>query len=63
MFAIAESVRNEFCLKITGKVRARPEGTVNVNMPSGEVEILGHEIEVLNASVTPPCLLYTSRCV
>ena len=54
MFAIAESVRNEFCLKITGKVRARPEGTVNVNMPSGEVEILCHEIEVLNASVTPP---------
>ena len=54
MFAIAESVRNEFCLKITGKVRARPEGTVNANMPSGEVEILCHEIEVLNASVTPP---------
>ena len=54
MFAIAESVRNEFCLKITGKVRARPEGTVNVNMPSGEVEILCHEIQVLNASVTPP---------
>ena len=47
MFAIAESVRNEFCLKITGKVRARPEGTVNVNMPSGEVEILCHEIQVL----------------
>ena len=54
MFTIAESVRNEFCLKITGKVRARPEGTVNANMPSGEVEILCHEIEVLNASVTPP---------
>jgi aspartyl-tRNA synthetase len=54
MFAIAESVRNEFCLKITGKVRARPEGTVNANMPSGEVEILCHEIEVLNPSVTPP---------
>ena len=54
MFAIAESVRNEFCLKITGKVRARPEGTTNPNMPSGEIEILCHEIEVLNASVTPP---------
>ena len=54
MFAIAESVRSEFCLKITGKVRARPEGTTNPNMPSGEIEILCHEIEVLNASVTPP---------
>ncbi|MBK8401257.1 aspartate--tRNA ligase [Propionivibrio sp.] len=54
MFAIAESVRNEFCLKITGKVRARPAGTINANMPSGEVEILCHEIEVLNPSVTPP---------
>ncbi|MBI4741183.1 MAG: aspartate--tRNA ligase [Betaproteobacteria bacterium] len=54
MFAIAESVRNEFCLKITGKVRARPEGTVNPNIPSGEIEMLCHEIEVLNASVTPP---------
>jgi aspartyl-tRNA synthetase len=54
MFKIAESVRNEFCLKITGKVRARPAGTVNANMPSGEVEILCHAIEVLNASVTPP---------
>ncbi len=54
MFAIAESVRNEFCLKITGKVRARPTGTVNVNMPSGEVEILCHEIDILNLSLTPP---------
>ncbi len=54
MFAIAESVRNEFCLKITGKVRARPAGTVNPAMPSGAIEILCHSIEVLNASVTPP---------
>ena len=54
MFATAESVRNEFCLKITGKVRARPAGTVNPNMPSGEIEILCHAIEVLNPSVTPP---------
>ena len=54
MFAIAESVRNEFCLRITGKVRARPAGTVNPNMPSGEIEILCHSIEVLNPSVTPP---------
>jgi len=53
-FKIAESVRNEFCLKITGKVRPRPAGTTNANLASGEIEILGHEIEVLNASVTPP---------
>ncbi|HZX30563.1 MAG TPA: OB-fold nucleic acid binding domain-containing protein, partial [Rhodocyclaceae bacterium] len=54
MFKVAESVRNEFCLKITGKVRRRPEGTTNANLASGEIEILCHEIEVLNASVTPP---------
>jgi len=54
MFAIAESVRNEFCLKITGKVRMRPEGTRNSNLASGDVEILCYDIEVLNASVTPP---------
>ena len=54
MFAIAESVRNEFCLKITGKVRRRPEGTTNANLASGEIEILCHDIEVLNPSVTPP---------
>ncbi|MDO8989354.1 MAG: aspartate--tRNA ligase [Sideroxyarcus sp.] len=54
MFAIAESVRNEYVLKITGRVRRRPEGTENKNIPSGEIEILCHEIEVLNISVTPP---------
>ena len=54
MFAIAESVRNEFVLKITGRVRRRPEGTENKNLPSGEIEVLCHEIEVLNVSVTPP---------
>jgi len=54
MFAIAESVRNEFVLKITGKVRRRPAGTENPNLPTGEVEILCHELEVLNPAVTPP---------
>jgi aspartyl-tRNA synthetase len=54
MFAIAEGVRNEFCLKIIGKVRARPEGTSNANITSGKIEVLCHEIEVLNPSVTPP---------
>ena len=54
MFRIAESVRNEFVLRITGKVRHRPEGATNPNITSGEIEILCHEIEVLNTSVTPP---------
>ena len=54
MFAKAETVRNEFVLKITGKVRRRPAGTENPNLPSGEIEILCHEIEILNAAVTPP---------
>ncbi|WP_029002057.1 aspartate--tRNA ligase [Azohydromonas australica] len=54
MFAIAESVRNEFCLKVVGKVRARPAGTENANLVSGKIEVLCHELEVLNPSVTPP---------
>jgi aspartyl-tRNA synthetase len=54
MFKIAESVRNEFVLRVTGKVRRRPGGTTNPNITSGEIEILCHEIEVLNTSVTPP---------
>jgi aspartyl-tRNA synthetase len=54
MFALAEAVRNEFVLRITGKVRRRPAGTENPNMPSGEIEILCHELEILNAAVTPP---------
>ena len=54
MFAVAESVRNEYVLKVTGRVRRRPEGTDNKNINSGEIEILCHEIEVLNVAVTPP---------
>ncbi len=54
MFATAENVRNEFCLKIVGRVRARPAGTENANLVSGKVEVLCLELEVLNASVTPP---------
>ncbi|CAN5720375.1 aspartate--tRNA ligase [soil metagenome] len=54
MFATAEGIRNEFCLKITGRVRARPEGTVNANITSGKIEVLCTEIEVLNPSITPP---------
>ncbi|MEF8729210.1 MAG: aspartate--tRNA ligase [Accumulibacter sp.] len=54
MFRTAESVRNEFCLRVRGRVRARPPGTVNANIASGEIEILCHEMEVLNPSLTPP---------
>nr|WP_314628421.1 aspartate--tRNA ligase [uncultured Noviherbaspirillum sp.] len=54
VFKTAESVRNEFCLRITGVVRSRPEGTSNANLGSGKIEVLCHELQVLNASVTPP---------
>jgi len=54
MFKAAEGVRNEFCLKIKGLVRARPAGTENANLTSGKIEVLCHELEVLNPSVTPP---------
>jgi aspartyl-tRNA synthetase len=53
-FAVAEEVRNEFCLQVTGLVRARPQGTENPNLTSGKVEVLCHALEVLNSSVTPP---------
>ena len=53
-FATAEKLRNEFCVCVTGLVRPRPEGTVNPNLTSGGIEVLAHEIEILNASVTPP---------
>jgi aspartyl-tRNA synthetase len=56
-FKIAESIRNEYVLKITCKVRMRPEGTVNKNLPTGEVEMLASEVEILNASLTPPFML------
>ena len=53
-FALAEEVRNEYVLRITGKVRHRPEGTVNPDMTTGEIEVLGHEIQILNRAATPP---------
>jgi aspartyl-tRNA synthetase len=54
MFKVAEDVRNEFCIQVKGLVRARPEGTTNDNLKSGKIEVLCHELTVLNASVTPP---------
>ena len=53
-FKLAEGVRNEFVLRVTGVVRARPAGTVNANLRSGEIEVLAHEVEILNPSLTPP---------
>jgi aspartyl-tRNA synthetase len=53
-FALADSVRNEYVLMAKGKVRLRPEGTLNQDMPTGEVEVLGKELVILNAAKTPP---------
>jgi aspartyl-tRNA synthetase len=54
MFTAAEGLRNEYCIQIKGLVRARPEGTTNDNLKSGKIEVLCHELAVLNPSVTPP---------
>ncbi|MDH3747470.1 MAG: aspartate--tRNA ligase [Gammaproteobacteria bacterium] len=54
IFAEAERIRGEYVLAVKGLVRERPEGTINENMPTGHVEVLAHELEVLNRSETPP---------
>ncbi|MDL5036263.1 aspartate--tRNA ligase [Comamonas sp. Y6] len=54
MFKTAEGIRNEFCVQVKGVVRARPAGTTNDKLKSGQIEVLCHELNVLNASVTPP---------
>jgi len=56
-FKLAEMLRNEFCIRVTGMVRARPEGTANIDMVSGGIEIFAHEIEIYNASLTPPFMI------
>jgi aspartyl-tRNA synthetase len=53
-FTTAETVRNEYVLRLNGKVRRRPAGTENANLASGEIEVLCHDIEILNASAPPP---------
>ncbi len=53
-FATAEKVRSEYVLRVTGKVRIRPEGTENPDMPTGQVELLGRQLEILNSAETPP---------
>ena len=54
IFAAAERIRGEYVLAVKGLVRERPEGTINPNMPTGQVEVLAHELEILNRSETPP---------
>jgi len=56
-FASAETVRSEFVLEVRGKVRLRPEGTINEDMPTGKIEVLGKELTILNAAKTPPMQL------
>ena len=53
-FQTADALRNEFVIRVAGRVRGRPEGTVNPNLVSGEIEVLAKEIEILNPSLTPP---------
>ena len=57
VFARAEQVRSEYVLRITGRVRPRPEGTVNPDLATGEIEVLGTDLEILNVSETPPIQL------
>ena len=57
VFQTAEQVRNEFVLRVKGVVRHRPEGTVNPNLSTGEIEVLGKELEILNHAETPPFML------
>jgi aspartyl-tRNA synthetase len=56
-FSNADSVRNEYVLRVTGLVRKRPAGSTNPSLKSGEIEILAHELEVLNSSLTPPFMM------
>jgi aspartyl-tRNA synthetase len=54
IFSTAERIRNEYVLQVRGRVRNRPEGTVNPDLPTGEVEVLGLGLNVLNPAETPP---------
>src|SRR5512138_251519 len=56
-FATAEKIRMEYVVKVVGRVRARPAGTINEDLVSGHIEVLAHEIEILNASLTPPFMM------
>ena len=54
VFAQAERLRSEFCVRVSGQVRPRPAGTANANLASGQVELLASELEILSRSETPP---------
>ena len=56
-FKLAESLRSEFVVSILGRVIARPEGMINPNLPTGEIEVVAEDLEVLNGSKTPPFYL------
>ena len=53
-FKLAETARNEYVLRVVGRVRARPQGTVNPHLATGHIEVLAHELEILNRADTPP---------
>jgi len=53
-FSLADSVRSEYVIQVTGRVRARPQGTENAEMPTGQIELLGKELVILNKADTPP---------
>src|SRR5690606_12021534 len=62
-FALADKVRGEYVLQVTGKVRARTPETVNRNMPTGEIEVYGEALQILNAAETPPFQLDSHTAV
>lgn len=57
IFAQAEKLRNEFVVQIKGRVQARPEGTVNADLKTGEIEVIADELLMFNESLTPPFML------
>ena len=61
MFKIAETLRNEFCIQVSGLVRPRPQGTVNTNLKSGEIEVLCQSIQILNAISISPDLISSDK--
>jgi aspartyl-tRNA synthetase len=53
-FAVAEKLRNEYVIQVRGRVRPRPDGTINPNLVSGEIEVLAERVDILNTAATPP---------
>lgn len=63
IFTVAEQLRNEYVVKITGTVRPRPEGTVNADLATGQIELVAEEVVILNASETPPFMVDQYRAI